>query len=242
MKDIRDVLLSERTREEFADWAKRGTVVIVPIASIEQHGVALPVDTDSRTVEFVSRQAARSLDDVPVLVTPIIPFGISPHHMAYSGTISIRVTVLVEFLRDVCESLVTHGFERILILSGHGGNSDTIRAAALEMTHQLERQINACCWFELCQEGIDAVTEGPCHTIGHAGEAEASCVLAVDPGAVRGDKLRLVEGITDDPSLGTAAKGEGILQAGADAVAELVRDMAAKPGRKIVGIERASGE
>ena len=239
MKALRDVLWSERTRDEFPDWAARDTVIIVPIASTEQHGVALPVDTDQRTAEYVSRQAARLADDVSVLVTPMIPFGVSPHHMKHGGTISIGVVTTIAFLGDVCYSIVADGFDRILILSGHGGNGSTIDAAALELKHQLGRQIVGHCWFSLMQEQIDTVTEGPCHTIGHAGEAEASCVLALDPDAVRRDKKGWVEGISDDPALGTAEKGHKILQAGAEAVADLVRHMAALPGKQVVGIQRA---
>ena len=211
MKAITDVLWSERSRDEFPDWAKRGAVVIVPIGSIEQHGVALPVDTDSRTVEYVARQAARLAEDVPVLVTPTMPLGVSPHHMAYPGTISLRVETVLHVLGDICESVVAHGFDRILILSGHGGNGGTIAAAALELQHRLDRQIRACCWFDLIPEEINATREGVWPNIGHAGEMEASCILALTPDAVRGGKLKLVDGVTDDPSLGTAAKGEKVL-------------------------------
>jgi len=239
MKELRDVLLSERTRDEFAEWAAKGTVVIVPISSLEQHGEALPVNTDSRTVVHVAREAARSLDDVPVLVIPLIPFGISPHHMQYSGTITISVNTLVSFLSDVCGSLATHGFDRILILSGHGGNENTIAAAALELTHKLGRRVDGFCWFSLCQPQIDAATEGPCHTIGHAGEAEGSCILALSPESFRKEKARWVQGISDDPSTATAEKGRKILAAGVETLAEYVRKMAAEPGRKPVGIRKA---
>jgi len=239
MKELRDVLLSERTRDEFAEWAAKGTVVIVPISSLEQHGVTLPVNTDSRTVVHIAREAARSLDDVPVLVTPLIPFGISPHHMQYSGTISISVITLVSFLSDVCSSLTAHGFDRILILSGHGGNENTIAAAALELKHKLGRRIEGFCWFSLCQPQIDAATVGPCHTIGHAGEAEGSCILALSPNSFRRGKARWVEGISDDPSTATAEKGRQILAAGVETLADYLRAMAAAPGRKPVGITKA---
>lgn len=242
MKAIRDILWSERTRDEFPEWAKRGTVVVVPIASTEQHGLHLPVDTDCRTAEYVGRRAACVLDDVPVLVAPMIPYGISPHHMKHPGTISIGVRTLIAFLRDVCESIVAHGFDRILILSGHGGNGNTIRAAALEMTHQLGRQIDACCWFDLIPETFKEVNEGPSVNIGHSGEAETSTILVIAPEAVRCDKYQMVEGISDDPSIATPEKGEKILAAGVEALAEHLRRMAAMPGQRVVGIKRAGRE
>ncbi|MCL6500109.1 MAG: CBS domain-containing protein, partial [Firmicutes bacterium] len=70
-----------------------------------------------RTVEYVARLGARLAEDVPVLVTPTIPFGISPHHMVYGGTISLRVETLLHVLEDVCGAVVAHGFGRILILN-----------------------------------------------------------------------------------------------------------------------------
>ena len=242
MKAISDILWSERSRDEFPEWAKRGAVVVVPIASTEQHGLHLPVDTDCRTAEYVSRRAACMLDDVPVLVAPMIPYGISPHHMKHPGTISIGLRTLIAFLRDVCESIVAHGFDRILILSGHGGNGDTIRAAALEMKHQLGRQIDAFCWFDLIPDTFREVNEGPSVTIGHSGEAETSTILVLAPQTVRRDKYEVVEGISDDPSIATPEKGEKILEAGAEALANHLRRMAAMPGRRVIGVERAGKE
>ena len=102
MKAVEEILWTERTREEFPEWAERGAVVIVPIGSTEQHGLHLPVDTDRRTAEYVSYQAACTAEDVPILVAPTIPLGISPHHMAFPGAISLRVETLMAVLRDVC--------------------------------------------------------------------------------------------------------------------------------------------
>ena len=240
MKSIGDVLWSERTREEIPEWAEKGTVVIVPIASTEQHGVHLPLDTDRRTVDYVAREAARRVDDVPVLVAPTIPYGVSPHHMVYAGTITLSVGTTVRMLEEICESIVAHGFDHIVILSGHGGNGGTVGATALELRHRLKRQISGMCWFDLSTEEIDAIAEGPCHTIGHAGESETSAILALAPHLVRGDKLELVDDITDDPYIGTAKKGERVLEAGVDALVDYLRRVAAMPGKQVVAVERCA--
>ena len=242
MKSVYDILWCKRTREEIPALAKAGAVVVVPIASTEQHGLALPVDTDQQTVEFVSKGAARALDDVPVLVTPLIAYGLSPHHMVHPGTITLSLSTVVAVLGDICESIVAHGFERILILSGHGGNGNIVGAAALELRHRLGCQVLACCWWDLVMEEMDAITEGPCHTIGHAGEAEASCILFTDPESVRRERMLLVEGISDDPSIATAEKGERILQVGVKGLAKYLRQIAAMPGRRIVGVARVKEE
>jgi creatinine amidohydrolase len=239
MKPVQEILWANHTRGEFPEWASRGAVVIVPIASTEQHGLHLPENTDQQTVEYVSREAARRLD-VPVLVTPTIPFGVSPHHMIHPGTITFTVETTIRVLKEVCQSIAAHGFERILILSGHGGNGNTVGAAALELKHELKQQVAAFNWFDLVQDKIDAITEGPCHTIGHAGEAETSAVLFTAPELVRTECYALVADISDDPSIGTAAKGERILEAGVEALMAYLKQMAAQPGRRVVGIERAT--
>jgi creatinine amidohydrolase len=237
MKTIPEVLWAERTREEIPAWAQKGTVVIVPIGSIEQHGHHLPLDTDCRTVEYVARRAACLAEELPVLVTPTMPLGISPHHMMYAGTITLRVETAIRFLEDVCTSLTHHGFERILILSGHGGNGDTIGAAALELRFRLQRQIQATCWFSLIPQVFETLREGPPVGIGHAGEMETSAILALAPDSVHTDRLHLVSSISDDPITGKATKGAKLLEAGAEAVVQLLRRMAQQPGREVIGIE-----
>jgi creatinine amidohydrolase len=239
VKKVEEILWNERTREEFPTWASKGTVVIVPIASTEQHGHHLPIDTDCRTVTYVSRLAACMAEDVPILVTPLIPYGISPHHMMFGGTITLTVETAIRVLREVCQCIIAHGFERIIILSGHGGNGNTVGAAALELRHTLDRNIQAFCWWDPIPEVFARLAEGPKVGIGHSGEMETSTILAISPEAVRKDLYKLVEGITDDPSLATAEKGQQVLQAGAEALVERARQMWKSPSRKPVGIAMA---
>jgi creatinine amidohydrolase len=238
MKKIDEILYASKTREEIMAWAQRGTVVIVPIGSTEQHGGHLPIDTDCRTVTFVSQQAARLAEDVPVLVAPLIPYGVSPHHMMYGATLTLRVETTLHVLRDICESLVAHGFDRILILSGHGGNRGTIDAAAQEMCHQLKRPIYGTCWFDLA-EAIKTIREGPQPNIGHSGEMETSILLAFHPETVRRDKFVMVPGITDTPTRATAEKGERAVQAGVEGVIAFARRMYAMPLAEPPAVEAA---
>ena len=231
MKQPQEVLWAARTRAEFADWAARGAVVVLPIGAVEQHGLHLPVGTDCVTAEQIACRAACLADDAPVLVAPLIPYGISPHHMMHGGTITLRVETLLRLLDDACTGIAAHGFRRILILSGHGGNRNTIGASALELSHRLGCRIEAHCWFDLIPAALDEVREGPEPSIGHAGELETSVMLDLEPGAVRCDRLTPVVGLTDDPALAGEVKGRRIVQAGVEAVAQLLRAMAAAPGK-----------
>lgn len=242
MKPEAEILWAERTRQEFYEHARRGGVVVIPIGSIEQHGHHLPVDTDCRTAEHVARTAARTVEEVPVLVTPTLAVAISPHHLMFPGTISLRLETLVRVLGDMCDCIVGHGLERILVVNGHGGNRDAVGAITQELRFRMDRQIRACTWFDLIPDVMDEVREGPGDEIGHSGELETSVMLALAPQSVRTERYALVDGITDDPSLGTAQKGRRLMDAAVERVAALLRELAAAPGRGIVGIERVQAE
>ena len=237
MKPLAEVLWAERTREEFAAYVERGAVAVLPVGSTEQHGAALPEGTDNVEVGYVAVEGARRAT-APVLVLPVMPFGISLHHMMYgAGTITLRVETLMRVVTEVCESVAQHGFERILILNGHGGNMETVGAAALELKFRLTRNVRAVSWWQLVHEVFGEICEGPVtETIGHAGESEASCMLALAPGSVHRDRMRVVPGVTDDPVRASEAKGRRILDAGAAAVARFLDEMAASRGREVVGI------
>ncbi len=93
--------------------------VVLPLGSIEQHAY-LSLATDTLLAERVACEAAEPLG-VPVF--PAIAYGIAPYFRAYPGSISLRVATLLALVRDVLDGLEGHGFRRILIVNGHGGNA-----------------------------------------------------------------------------------------------------------------------
>ena len=92
---------------------------VLPVGCTEQHS-HLSLATDSLLAERVAVDAAEPLG-VPVF--PVIAYGITPVFRAYPGTVSLRVSTLLELVRDVLEALDGQGFRRVLIVNGHGGNS-----------------------------------------------------------------------------------------------------------------------
>ncbi len=101
------------------EYLKRDDRAVVPIGCTEQHAY-LSLAVDMILAEKVATDAAAPLN-VPVF--PVLPYGHTPTFMAYPGTISLRLETLIAVMRDVLDSLATHGFKRILIVNGHGGNS-----------------------------------------------------------------------------------------------------------------------
>jgi creatinine amidohydrolase/Fe(II)-dependent formamide hydrolase-like protein len=109
--------------------AAEDRVALVPVATLEDHGPHLPVDTDLRIVtEICERAAAEAAGRVVLL--PAIPHGYDPHHMDFPGAITIGWDTFTRYLTDVGRSLAHHGFRRMLFLNGHGSNQNLVEMAA----------------------------------------------------------------------------------------------------------------
>jgi creatinine amidohydrolase len=119
----------ELTRPAFEDWLDHepAPVIIIGIGAIEQHGLHLPLGTDSLgVVEFIHEVASRTNS---VCVHPCWP-GYSPHHMAFAGTITLSEDTLLGVLLDTIESLAAHGVKRFVLINYHGGNDSIAKLAA----------------------------------------------------------------------------------------------------------------
>jgi len=182
------VILSEMTREQVRRVAGE-TTVVVPTASIEQHGPHLPVQTDTVACETVCRRAAELASaEISVTVAPTLTYGISHHHFPHPGVLSLTPSTFMLVLREVCESLVRSGFPRIAIVNGHGGNDAAIRVVAQDLANYLPVTIAAASYWTIARDSLveeaDALAVGPLP--GHAGGFETSLILALRPDLVDG--------------------------------------------------------
>ena len=108
---------------DIQEYLKHKDLILIPVASTEQHGPHLPLSTDTVTAEEVSRRAG---DKADVLYTPCVWTGYSPQHMRGSGqgfgTITVRAETFNNLLYDIARSLIHHGFNRLVFVGGHGSN------------------------------------------------------------------------------------------------------------------------
>ena len=115
--------------------------IIIPLGSIEQHGRHLPLGTDTYEAVETAKLIAQKAD---VLVAPVVTAGLSPHHMGFPGTITLSPETFEAVVFETAQSLIRHGFRKILIFNGHGGNNvsvaniiqkinQTTRAAAFDL-------------------------------------------------------------------------------------------------------------
>ena len=128
------------------------------------------------------------------LVLPTVRVGYSPHHLGFTGTLSLRASTLESVCEDYCRHLAKDGFERIVMFSGHIGNHPVMRDFEVRLTAALapltvivfsetEAILNA--W----RRAADSVASLGANVGGHADIAETSVMLALHPQKVRTDRF-----------------------------------------------------
>lgn len=178
--------LAELTWPEIAALAPH-TPVVVPIAAMEQHGRHLPLATDSMLLGEVIRRVEPWVHS-QVLFCPLQWLGNSHHHLEYAGTLSAGPRTYLDLLNDLLENLLTHGFRRILILNGHGGNSTPGKQAIFEARQRHRDRSDllllfASYWdFAKPEQGRGDLLQT---SVGHACEWETSMMLAIWPDLVK---------------------------------------------------------
>lgn len=122
--------LQMQTWQEVEAYLERSTSIILPIGSTEQHGPNGLIGTDALTAEYFARAVG---EKAGILVTPTIAVGMAQHHMAFTGSMTLKPSTLILVIREYVESLAHHGFDRFYFLNGHGGNIATVNAAFNEI-------------------------------------------------------------------------------------------------------------
>jgi creatinine amidohydrolase len=176
------------TSPNFAALKKR-TPVVLPISATEQHGPHLPLATDRMIVEHFCQRLHETIPD-DVLILPTIAVGCSEHHLSFSGSLSVRHDTLTRQLKDLCTSVLRHGFRNILILNSHGGNQGAgqVFLESFGFRHSQCRLVFAS-WWRIAAEEIRSFNEGGFGGVGHAGEFETSLMLLIAPHLVRQDSI-----------------------------------------------------
>ncbi len=100
-------------------YLKHDDRAVLPLGSTEQHAY-LSLSVDSILAERVAVEAAEPLG-VPVF--PVLAYGLTPYFMAYPGSITLSSSTYLNLIYDVFEGMIAHGFRRIVVVNGHGGNN-----------------------------------------------------------------------------------------------------------------------
>lgn len=180
------MLLQELTWSKVSSLSK-DTPVIVPIAAVEQHGHHLPVFTDSMLLGEIVRRVESAMTD-QVLVAPLMWYGNSHHHLDFAGTLSCPPRVYLDMIVGLVENLITHGFKRILMLNGHGGNDVPGKQAMFEVRqnhrHRSDLLLLFTTYWSLGTQPWETMPELHQRVMGHACEWETSMILRINPALV----------------------------------------------------------
>jgi creatinine amidohydrolase len=174
-------LWEEMKWPEIEERLKTVDTAILPCGAIEQHGPHLPVDVDYYDARWMAIEVAKNCKSPKPFVLPAIPFGVSYHHSAFKGTLSVTNNALSAFIYDIGMSLAQNGIKKIILLNGHGDNKPTLTYAA--------QMINRDAKIFVCVEtgetsDVDLYDLIDTPNDIHAGEIETSTTLALRPDLV----------------------------------------------------------
>jgi creatinine amidohydrolase len=243
------------TWEEMNDAIAAQKLVILPTASTEQHGKHLPLDVDLFLCESVCLDVGRRAAD-RVLVLPPIAYGLNLHHIDFPGTIHIEPEVFIAFCLNITKSVAYHGFQKVLIVNGHGSNAPLIDLVARKTVLETKSLCFATNYAGFLLKAFESIRESA--VMAHADEFETSLYLHLAPERVKMDKavegndrmgtfvssdstknypVRFNDywgrwtqtGVHGDPTKATAEKGGVLFEAAVGGLIEVVDELRAWP-------------
>ena len=176
MSDVKPFLLAKLTWQEAEALLKESAMAIVPVGSTEQHGPALPLDNDAYQANQLALAVADRLwPKVKTVVLPLVSYGVSPHHMPFAGTITLRPETLINLIVDIGMSLAKHGVKRILIMNSHGGNIPALSLAVRKL-HEAGLRCVQVSWWQVVSDLVKETFHPPYF---HADDMETSVAWAL---------------------------------------------------------------
>ena len=248
------MLLAELTWPDVAA-LDRNTPVVFPVAALEQHGRHMPVFTDSMLMGEIARRAEVELKD-QILLAPLQWLGNSHHHMDFPGTLSAEPRLYIDLLYGLLENFIAHGFKRLLILNGHGGNDVPGKQAVFEVRQRYRERKDLLLLFatywHLSPKAHESHPDLQQKVLGHACEWETSMMLRLAPHLVKGHASvddvpfgnpfepasrgwvmpdRSEPGHVGAPKTASAEKGEALFQTFTQDTVAMLRRMIAWDGK-----------
>jgi creatinine amidohydrolase len=180
-------LMADMSWEQIKEYLSSDNRVILPLGATEEHGRHLGLGTDFVEAEAIARGVG---DKTPVVVAPTLNYGMSHMQLAFPGTLSLRPTTLIAVLEDLLRALYRHGFRRVLVVNGHGGNTPSLASAIQLVTPDLaDLRIKTFEWWTDAESYRVVVDRFGPQQGSHASPGETAFMLAVRPEAVHLERL-----------------------------------------------------
>ena len=233
------VFIEELTTSDVSEALKAGKkIVLIPIGGTEQNGPHMAIGKHNVRAKALAGKIAVALGNA--LVAPVLSYtpegNIDPptEHMGFAGTISIPDDIFKGVLLGAARSFKKHGFTDIVLLGDHGGYQKTLAAVAAQFNREFAKsnvRVHYIADYYRSTQGsyLDALKAKGLSSaeIGtHAGSADTSLLMAIEPGMVRperfGEAARggWASGTMGDPRASSAANG----QMGVDAIVKITVD------------------
>ncbi|HEV2334425.1 MAG TPA: creatininase family protein [Stellaceae bacterium] len=215
------LFIEDLTWTELRDSIAAGkTTVIIPIGGTEQNGPHMAIGKHNVRVRLLAGKIAAALGNA--LVAPVLPYvpegRLDPPtgHMRFPGTITVPRDAFDKVIEFAARSCKEHGFRDIVYLGDHGSYQNDEAAAAQRLDREWASspvRVHAILeYYEESEHGFARLLESrgyPASEVGsHAGLADTSLMMALDPGLVRADRLKPGEGDNGDPTRASAALGQ----------------------------------
>lgn len=182
--------LADLTWEEVRAQAAGNPVVVLPTGSLEQHGPHLPVKTDTLLVSSITEEAVRRAGDrIDVLLAPTVWMGLSTHHSGYFS-LTLSFDTYQQVITELLESLIRAGFRRLLVINGHGGNTDPLHLTVTRVRDRHKVLVATADYWDLARDEFNRIRESRSGGMGHACEYETSAVMHLEGGLVRTDRIQ----------------------------------------------------
>jgi creatinine amidohydrolase len=223
-------------------------LAVLPVGSTEQHGPHAPLGTDMLTAEAVAAAGVEVYKDetgVDVPIAPTIPVGIAEEHASFDGTLWVSPDTFRDYVRETVDSLAHHGFDRVVIVNGHGGNVDALREVTGEISRHDDAYAVAFTWFDSVDNELP---------MGHGGPRETAVLRHIRPDLITEDEIEAASkgasnhwgewvagvnlahdsaeftenGVVGDPAAGTAEIGGELVDDAADALSDLLGAVAVR--------------
>lgn len=212
-------------------------LAILPVGSTEQHGPHAPLGTDALTADAVAKAGASAYDG-EVVVAPTISVGVAEEHRHFAGTLWVSEDTFRANVRETVNSLAYHGWDRVVVVNGHGGNVDPLREVCGTVSRRDDAYAVPFTWFD----AVDAPE------MGHGGPEETSLVQHLAPDMIRDERLEAAadggadgwgeyessvnlaydtiefseNGTVGDPRDASAERGEALLDDSTDALVSVL--------------------
>jgi creatinine amidohydrolase len=140
--------------------------VILPVGLIEAHGAHLESGFDTFSAEYFAR---RLCEETGAILLPTIPYGFADTNWEYTSTLGVKAETLGLVIADLCTMLCHHGFKKIIVLSGHGGNGTGV-TLGFQRAFEKYPDMKPAHWCYFLTAGVP---------MSHADEKETALAIAI---------------------------------------------------------------